>query len=165
MSVFTGTVRAAAFGVERLKASDLETIRQAVAASAEPWTSFTPVWTSTGTAPAFGSSTITGRYRQVGKTVDFGVYILFAGATFGTGVYFFSLPVSAASALVTEQVVPAWGFDFSASDRRPGVVRILNGTTCEPHFSSGLNGQMAATSPFTWANGDWVLWGGTYTVA
>lgn len=145
---------------------DWATITAELSALSGAWTSFIPAWTSTGSAPAYGTSTVQGRYRQVGKTVDFGVYILFAGATFGTGNYFFSLPISAVGSPLTEQVFAAWGFDTSASDRRPGVARVPStGLVVEPHFTSGVSGQMSQTSPFTWANGDWLIWGGTYTVA
>ncbi|MEU9379994.1 hypothetical protein AB0D38_02840 [Streptomyces sp. NPDC048279] len=62
------------------------------------WTAYTPAWTSTGTAPAIGNGSITGRYIKFGRTVICEINMT-AGSTttFGTGNYSWSLPVTAAS--------------------------------------------------------------------
>lgn len=57
------------------------------------WTSYTPSWTSTGTAPAIGNGAVTGFYKQVGKTVHIRVLVqMNTTTTFGTGSYQVSLP-------------------------------------------------------------------------
>jgi len=62
---------------------------------------YTPTWTSSGTAPTLGNSTLTGSYSQVGKHVH-GV-ILFtigtSGVSGGTGVWRFSLPFTPAATM------------------------------------------------------------------
>ncbi|MET9088151.1 hypothetical protein ABZX77_40780 [Streptomyces sp. NPDC004237] len=62
------------------------------------WTAYTPVWTSTGTAPAIVNGTLTGRYMKVGRTVTCEINLVAGSSTtFGTGNYSWSLPVTAAS--------------------------------------------------------------------
>lgn len=54
-----------------------------------PWTSFTPTWTNTGTDPAIGNGTITGRWLQAGKFVAYSVRIAPGTTTsYGTGTGF-----------------------------------------------------------------------------
>ncbi|MEU8713624.1 hypothetical protein [Streptomyces sp. NPDC048663] len=62
------------------------------------WTAYTPVWTTTGTAPNIQNGTLTGRYMKIGRTVICEINMT-AGSTttFGTGNYSWSLPVAAAS--------------------------------------------------------------------
>jgi hypothetical protein len=57
------------------------------------WLSYTPTWTSTGTAPTLGNGTITGQYRRVGDSID--VIIKFVSgstSTAGTGKWQFTIP-------------------------------------------------------------------------
>ncbi|MFI8531809.1 hypothetical protein ACIGMX_16405 [Streptomyces aquilus] len=62
------------------------------------WTSYTPTWTSTSTAPAIGNGTLTGRYMKIGRTVIVEINLIAGGTTtFGTGNYSFSLPVQSAA--------------------------------------------------------------------
>jgi len=63
------------------------------------WTAYTPVWTTTGTAPALGNGTLTGRYLKIGRTVIIHINMI-AGSTttFGTGNYNWTVPFAAAAA-------------------------------------------------------------------
>lgn len=62
------------------------------------FSSYTPTWTSTGTEPAIGNGTITGRYIQVGNLVQAWIVLTMGSTTtFGTGNYIFSLPTSVQS--------------------------------------------------------------------
>jgi hypothetical protein len=66
------------------------------------WTSFTPAWTSTGTAPVVGNGVFACKYMRLGKTV----WVKFQftpgnTTTFGTGIYTFALPVTSASTTPT----------------------------------------------------------------
>lgn len=62
------------------------------------WTSYTPTWTSTGTAPALGNGTLVGRYMKVGRTVTAHVNLITGStSTYGTGAYNFALPAQAAN--------------------------------------------------------------------
>ena len=58
-----------------------------------PWTTFTPIWTSSGTQPSLGNGTLTGRYVNLGATIIGEIRLLFGSTTTrGTGAYRFSLP-------------------------------------------------------------------------
>lgn len=122
------------------------------------WASYTPTWTSTGTAPAIGNGTLTGRYCKAGNLCHFSIYLL-AGSTttFGTGYYRWSLPATVANSYA---LGGAQGYDSSASSVATGI------TVIAPPLDyvevSAATGTWAATSPFTWANGDWVRISGTY---
>lgn len=61
-------------------------------------TTYTPTWTSSGTAVALGNGTLTGHYLKIGKLVFYSISLV-AGSTttFGTGTYNFALPVAAAT--------------------------------------------------------------------
>ena len=57
------------------------------------WITYTPVWTSSGTAPVIGNGTLTGGYRRIGQQVDFWLeFTAGSTTTFGTGSWRFSLP-------------------------------------------------------------------------
>jgi hypothetical protein len=61
------------------------------------WTTYTPTFTTTGTAPSLGNGSITGTYTEVNKIV-MGQIMFQAGntTTYGSGVLLFSIPVTAA---------------------------------------------------------------------
>lgn len=127
--------------------------------------SYTPVWTTTGTAPAIGNGTLTGRYYRFEKLVHF-VMRFAAGSTttFGTGSFQFSTPTSISTvnnfgfpAVLLDQgtafYTRAQGIGYVASLVDKFIVIDSAGTT------------VTATSPFTWANGDELLVQGTYLIA
>lgn len=59
----------------------------------DSWDTYTPTWTSTGTAPSLGNGQIAGRYLQYGKTFWFRISLYFGSTTtFGTGFYLLSMP-------------------------------------------------------------------------
>ncbi|WP_406365310.1 hypothetical protein [Streptomyces sp. NBC_00645] len=63
------------------------------------WTAYTPVWTTSGTAPALGNGTLTGRYLKIGRTVIVHVSWTAGSSTaYGTGNYNFTVPFAAAAA-------------------------------------------------------------------
>lgn len=111
----------------------------------EAWTSYVPVWTTTGTAPALGTGgTLTGRYKKNGRTIT-GVVNLIAGTgtTFGTGTPSFTLPPYAAAASSIAHVGHAHLLDTS---RWGGQVIVSSGaTTMTPFFvTSSTNNAMQA---------------------
>ena len=122
------------------------------------YTSYTPTWTSTGTAPALGNGTLTGSYSQIGKRVFFQLN-LNAGSTttFGTGSYIFSLPVSITGGLCTSSVFTHAGSVYL------GEANVNTGSTftilTQP--AAGASAFMGATSPATWASGDSLIVVGT----
>jgi hypothetical protein len=60
-----------------------------------PWTLYTPVWYTSGTAATIGNGTLTGRYQNLGATVVGEIRLQFGSTTNrGTGTYRFSLPTN-----------------------------------------------------------------------
>ena len=116
---------------------------------------FTPTWTSSGTQPAIGNGTLTGRYFRVQKLVFVQVlWIAGSTTTFGTGDYRFALPATARTGL----------FGYMSQ----GIGRLFDQSSgtlyyCHAAFKDGAttyinpyigNGAVSATSPFTFANLD-----------
>jgi hypothetical protein len=121
------------------------------------WTAYTPDWTSSGTAPAIGNGSSTGRFLIDGTICYFVMNLVFGSTTtFGTGTYSFSLP-SGAVAKTTggkSQLCIAYGFD-SGTAHRTGVGRISAGATVIGDVVDDDNASAwGATVPQTWANGD-----------
>jgi hypothetical protein len=121
--------------------------------------SYTPAWSSSGTQPSLGNGSVNGRYIQVGKLI-FAYMSLTAGSTstFGTGSYYLSLPVQAASTAMLwighGRLVDSGTATYKLTVY-PGssagtvgiVVEVVSGSTIT------FNG-VSATSPFTMTNGD-----------
>lgn len=130
------------------------------------WASYSPTWAAlSGTAPAIGDGTLTGKYKQYGKTVHFRI-VLTAGAstTFGNGgVWSFTLPATAtaASAVVTQ----LRALDSSLSQTYTGMAIGQTTTTVLPGSSAGPTAFYANTVPFAWATSDSLTIAGTYEAA
>lgn len=132
---------------------DWDQILDALHALTDSWTSYVPVWSSSGTQPVVNNGSLTGRYLRAGSLV-IGSITLFCGSTttYGTGVYSWTLPV-AVSGSNNAFLSSAQLLDASAGDAgdRAGTGR---------HAGSNLirvataTGRIAATTPFTWANSD-----------
>lgn len=129
--------------------------------------SYTPTWTASVTNPSIGNGILNGVYRQVGKQVDFQIELK-AGSTttFGSGIYYFSLPVTCVSDRLN--------FGYTAAVLDAGVVWYLNyyGAGTASGFNSAFslyNPAMSAswtnTAPFTFGNTDEVWVQGSYRVA
>jgi len=118
------------------------------------WTSYTPTWTSSATAPSLGNGTLQGLYLQVGKNVH--VLINFkAGSTttFGTGTWNFSLPFTSKSLGTGAWGIPAAGYledvGINAYSVQSGY---CSGGNFEPVAAAG--GVISSSNPFIWGNGD-----------
>jgi hypothetical protein len=138
------------------RGEEIEAVLDQIDSLTDPgWTSYTPAWTSTGSAPAIGTSTITARYRRSvdSDLVKVEFRITFAGATFGTGDYRFSVPVTASADSVTTSTGTAVLVD-SGTTTRCGVCRFASTTTVLIDSTTGTVGQLV---PFTWANTDIVI--------
>lgn len=122
------------------------------------WTSYTPTWTSSGTAPSLGNGTITGRYMRIGNLVTVQLNLTMGSTTtFGTGVYFFSIPLTAESPISFNSCGTGWCLDTGVKECSV-VAKLENGGTTfrlSPTYDSGGSfGNVGNTNPFTWANGD-----------
>lgn len=125
------------------------------------WIPYTPVWTSSGTAPAIGNSTVTGAYQQFGKTVLGRISIVFGStATYGTGNYYLSLPVTARFGGLDGLLSTGYVYDASAStfynircDNNDGTTKLTMRTMVADGTFTRL-GTVAQTAPMTFAQSD-----------
>jgi len=162
MSTFTGTIATISAGDEILD-SDLDTWHDALVAAAGAWTPYTPTLTNV----TLGNGTLTGKYRQVGKTVDFSISLTFGTTTAFTGSIGFGLPVTAVDVNWT---AAGFLFDSSNSEARQGAI-VNPSTTVALLYAAGMgpgatsSGPVDATNPFTWASPDLVRISGTYEAA
>ena len=126
------------------------------------WQSFSPSWTSTGTAPSLGNGTLTGSYMLVGETCFFRL-LLSPGSTttFGTGNYRFSLPVTAAGTVM-------FGFtrmnDSSVGSAYFGTYFLASTTVLATFTNANPVAAVTNTVPFTWADGDFFFVQGHYEI-
>jgi hypothetical protein len=57
------------------------------------WSTYSPIWYTTGTAASIGNGTLTGRYQNIGATIVGELRLVFGSTTNrGSGTYRFSLP-------------------------------------------------------------------------
>ena len=132
------------------------------------WTSYTPVWTTDGvTQPVIGDGSITGAYKQIGKTVFVRVRLYYGTTTTsGTGTFYFSLPVTSST---------SWGIQMPVSILDNGNAwyqAIANGeyggfttkTALIGQSAGGANSSQGITGvfPFTFGNLDSIQFNGTY---
>jgi hypothetical protein len=132
------------------------------------WKAYTPTLTGAVTNPTLGSSTVTGRYTQVGKTVICHVlYTIVTGGAFnaGSGLYRFSLPVAANTTAPAAYDGIGVIFD-SGTEFMVAIAKMASaGTQVElSKAKDGLN--LSNNTPIaTWANGDYVRFTITYEAA
>ena len=132
------------------------------------WTSYTPAWTTDGvTQSVVGNGTLTGAYKQIGKTVFVRVKLNWGTTTTGgTGAFLFSLPVTASNADGIQ-------FPCSMLDNGnawyQGTVNgtysgFTNRTAIIAQSPGGANSSQGITStfPFTWGSTDSLQFNGSY---
>jgi hypothetical protein len=157
---FTGSFTGSLLGT-----SSYATTSSATTAFDGAWTSYTPAWTTDGTQPSIGNGTITGAYKQIGKTVFVRVKLNAGSSTnFGSGAFQFSLPVTASS---------PDGIQFPCSMLDNGIhwyQGTVNGTYSGNNYksaiiypnTSGWSDAVTSTAPFTWGNTDSLQFNGSY---
>lgn len=132
------------------------------------WSTYTPAWTSTGTAPAIGNGSLVGRYERVGRTVHVSAKVIGGSTTtWGSGHYVLSLPVAAYEA-DDGQVLNMQVRDVSSGQLYPGHARILTGGTTASLWVSGPDAdldQLQQGGTITLATGDYIRIWGTYEAA
>ncbi len=135
-------------------------------------TSYTPTWTSSGTAPSLGNGTLTGAYTQIGKLVEARIAITFGSTTtYGTGNFYFSLPVTAkaissANAMHVAMQLGTGTIADTGVNYYPAAPRFVDVNKIEVGVFTTLSGAnpvyahtgsaMSATVPFTMGNTDGV---------
>jgi hypothetical protein len=136
------------------------------------WTSYTPGFSAVGVPAAIGNGTITGAYKQRGKTIE-GRVSFTAGSTttFGTADLLFGTP-SGLTAVATGVSVVAWGyaFDTSAATYYQFFADNVVTTAFSPRIFNAAGtyttlDTVTSTIPFTWTTGDKVNFYFSYEVA
>lgn len=70
---------------------------------------YTPVWGSTGTAPAIGNGTLVGKYITIGKLTHAWIsQVNGSSTTYGTGTYSWTLPTVAHNANNVPEMQASW---------------------------------------------------------
>lgn len=127
---------------------------------------YVPTWASTGTQPALGNGTITGRYIQIGKLVYFTVTLTMGTTTtFGTGIYTFTLPVTANSSSPQYDLGLGHGRDASAAADYISAAIPASTTTVALETFASPTGNWTNAVPVTWATSDTIVISGTYEAA
>lgn len=148
-------VTAAAGSTSPLESSTDGTTWTSVYSPPGAWTPYTPVWTSSGTAPATVNGSLVGFYAKVGRLVTAKI-AMYSGSstTFGTGYYSFSLPFPAAVTSVPAGLFAhtgRWVLSASASAYYGNIATILQSTPGVVNgVADGSGSFFGATIPATW---------------
>lgn len=127
------------------------------------WTPYTPSWTASSVNPAIGNGTITGRYRQVGKTIDVAVSIVMGSTTtFGTGEWYVSLPSGLDVAVQNLVVGPAF-YNDAGTAYYAGICA-ARAAANKLNFIQNAT-QVASNNPFVWTNTDILIGRAKYYIA
>ena len=141
----------------------------ASASDLNPWTAYNPTWTSDSSAPVIGNGSLTGRYKQIGKTVFFNLKLTYGSTTTGgAGAWMFGLPVTAYDA----------NYQFAASILNAGFAwygAIGNGNykgstsyftlIHQNDTATTVWGGVSQIAPFNFGAGDTVTVSGSYEAA
>ena len=133
------------------------------------WTAYTPTWTSDSGTPSIGNGSITGRYKQIGKTVFFNLKLTYGSTTTGgSGAWMFGLPVTAYND----------NYQFAVSILNNGAAwygAIANGNYkgSTSYFTvihqndtqTTVWGGVSSTAPFTFGTSDTLTVSGSYEAA
>ena len=125
------------------------------------WVSYTPAWTTTGTAPVIGNGTLTGLYKIDRKTVTLQLTLLWGTTTTGgTMAWSFSLPLTAVTA--TAGMSPMAAFYTHGGTFNPAIAAQATATTI--FLVNTASSAFTVTSPVTWASTDQITVNGTYQI-
>lgn len=127
---------------------------------------YVPAWASGGTQPAVGDGLLAGQY-VIRDRLCFVRFKFVAGAssTYGTGVYTWSLPLTART--TTNLTYGLYGYLY---DNNTTTMYIANGnitsggSTVASMQSHGSTSPAASTVPFTWATSDQFSFQGEYPI-
>lgn len=132
------------------------------------WTTYSPTWTSDGSAPTLSNGTLTGRYKQLdSKTYAIQINFVFGSlSSAGTGNYSFSLPAGLTSGALV-QVLAGVVLDSGTRYYLGAGYIAAGGTTVTwiVNSESGGAGRTGQTTPMTFATGDEINLSGIIEVA
>ncbi|MEU7096049.1 hypothetical protein [Kitasatospora aureofaciens] len=133
------------------------------------WTTYVPTWTAATTNPSLGNGTITSRWCRVGRLIHW-MGQLQAGSTTtgGSGVWFISIPVAAASNGI--QMIGTADYVNSGDNEYLGAVEIQSGLTTVAFIvktsqSSQSTFPVSATVPVTLSANTKLVWNISYEAA
>lgn len=136
------------------------------------WTTYTPTWSTTGTAPAVGNGTLNGQYTLRGDECHVVINLIMGStSTYGSGQFRFLMPFTAAS---LPHASMHWTGSALATDPGggyyAGACRLFGGSdylmAISPTTATGSTpSEWNSTRPFTWANGDGLGLDITYRIA
>lgn len=170
MTAFTGTIPTIASGDTTTVPTNLATYRDALKAASEASTSYTPSWTASAGVPAVGNGTLTGKYAQVNKWVDFRIELTFGTTTtMGTAgsVQRFTLPVTPVSTQRHRFLGTAYDNgvgDYTVYFRWVSTGPYLE-VVAQPTTAGGGDRTVTNTVPFTWGATDVLMVQGRYEAA
>ena len=148
-----------AIGAGKVTASMMEAVA---------WTAYTPVWTTSGTAPTQGSASIVGSYRKFGRFVTVkGGFIFAAGSAVGTGRFRMSLPFTNVenSGLLTNFPMACGTASFYngvSGVSLNAIVYADTATTVVFDFGTGVGQYAGLGIPYVWVTNDFFNWSYTY---
>jgi hypothetical protein len=127
-----------------------------------PWATYTPTWTSSGSAPSLGDGVTRGAYRREGTTLHLrGQLNIGSTSTVGTGEARVSLPSGAIPVSAHNQIMAATWFNASSSAVVRGVA-IAQAGLGYMTFQFGDTGTRSPTSDL--AVSDDINWTGTIEI-
>lgn len=123
------------------------------------WTTYTPTWTSNGTAPAIGNGTLSGRYVRLGK-VGFAVIQMIIGSTTTVGTLFYAWGLPPGWTAATNPAGSAVIGVGRVTDVNPpntstsfiGAVNVASGGTTVTLGTHGATTGVGQTVPITFSN-------------
>ena len=124
-------------------------------------TAYTPVLSSSGGGAALGNGTLVGTHQRRGTETTVSVNLVMgsagSGATLGAGITRLSIPFTIVSTSTIQIAGQAWFGDVSTGNVYTGIVNALGGTSfVDFYFAGSPGGAVGATTPFTWAEGDFL---------
>lgn len=132
------------------------------------FSAYTPSWNGAVVNPALGNGTLTGRYSEIGKTVNFNIRLTMGSTTtYGSSFWTFTLP---ASSNTVNPVNLPYGTasinDLSSGNIYTAQAVMHNAGDVVLNLPGNPDtGPASATVPFTFATGDTILISGTYEAA
>lgn len=132
------------------------------------WTFYTPTWTAATTNPTLGNGTISGHYKQIGKTVWLHIVVSVGSTTtLGSGNWQFSLPVTSSNNDGSVTAGMAEARQQSSGNNFLGHARVSTGAAgkCDLINATGTAALWDSATPFAWANSDRLVFSLFYETA
>jgi hypothetical protein len=133
-----------------------------------PWQVWTPIYSNL----TVGNGTVTARYQQIGKLVNFSFNLTFGSTTAITGGVRIEFPVQAASTQAAWDAQIVVGYEdanvgpyFGSTYKRNTSVSSFNPVVINTSTTYATITQLSSTVPFTWTTSDDIMIFGTYEAA